>query len=74
MKHKQIVKINTEYIKLDSLLKYVGAVETGGQAKHVVQNGEILVNGEICTQRGKKIYAGYVVTYNENNYEVEADQ
>lgn len=74
MNSKQTIKINTEYIKLDSFLKYIGISETGGQAKHMVQNGEVLVNGTICTQRGKKLYAGYIVTCNNKDYEVEADQ
>ena len=74
MNSKQTIKINTEYIKLDSLLKYVGAAETGGQAKNVIQNGEVLVNGQVCTQRGKKIRVKDMITYNGIDYEVEADQ
>ncbi len=52
------VEIHTEHIKLDSLLKYAGAAETGGDAKLAVQEGRVRVNGESCTQRGKKIYPG----------------
>lgn len=74
MNNKQTIKINTEYIKLDSLLKYVGAAETGGQAKNVIQNGEVLVNGQVCTQRGKKIRAKDIITYGGKDYEAEADQ
>lgn len=52
------VQITTEFIKLDALLKFAGAVETGGEAKTVIQNGEVTVNGEICTMRGKKLRSG----------------
>ena len=52
------VKINTEFIKLDALLKFAGAVETGGEAKMVIQDGEVKVNGEPCTMRGKKLRPG----------------
>ena len=52
------VPIQTEYIKLDSLLKFAGVLETGGQAKKAIQGGEVLVNGEPCTQRGKKLRPG----------------
>ena len=48
------VKIKTEFIKLDSLLKYSGIAETGGFAKDFIINEEVTVNGEICTMRGKK--------------------
>lgn len=52
------IKIDTEFIKLDSLLKLSGIAMTGGQAKIIIQNGDVKVNGEICTQRGKKIRPG----------------
>ena len=54
----QKTKITTEFIKLDSLLKYEGLVETGGEAKLAIQGGEVKVNGEVCTMRGKKIRPG----------------
>lgn len=47
--------IRDEFIRLDSALKFSGAIGTGGQAKMVIQDGLVLVNGEICTQRGKKL-------------------
>jgi ribosome-associated protein len=56
-------EITTEFIKLDSLLKFAGAAETGGEAKEAVQNGEVLYNGEVCTMRGKKVRPGDKVTY-----------
>ena len=52
------VKITTEYIKLDALLKFANAVATGGEAKIAIQEGAVLVNGEVCTMRGKKIRPG----------------
>ena len=54
----QKTKITTEFIKLDSLLKYEGLVETGGEAKLLIQEGQVKVNGEVCTMRGKKIRPG----------------
>lgn len=57
------ISIITEYIKLDSLLKFTGMVETGGLAKEVIKNGEVMVNGEICTMRGKKIKSGDTVSF-----------
>ena len=57
------VKITTEYIKLQDLLKFAGLVETGGEAKERVQAGEVLVNGEPCLQRGKKIHPGDEVEF-----------
>ena len=52
------VKIETEFIKLQDLLKFAGAVETGGEAKVIIQEGEVKVNGEVCTMRGKKLRPG----------------
>ena len=52
------VKIETEFIRLDALLKFAGAVGTGGEAKLAIQGGEVTVNGETCTMRGKKLRPG----------------
>ena len=52
------VKITTEFIKLDALLKFEGLAGTGGEAKERIQDGEVLVNGEKCTMRGKKLRPG----------------
>lgn len=65
------ITIETEYIRLDALLKLAGAAETGGQAKLAVQNGEVLVNGSLCTMRGKKLYPGDRAQYRRVIYEVE---
>ena len=52
------IQIHTEYIKLQDLLKFAGAVETGGDAKLIIQEGRVQVNGEGCTMRGKKMRPG----------------
>lgn len=56
--NEQSVHITTEYIKLQDLLKFSGAAETGGEAKEAIQAGEVSVNGEVCTMRGKKLRPG----------------
>ena len=57
----EAVVITTPFIKLDSFLKFCGAAETGGQAKELVQGGKVLVNGEVCTKKRKKLRRGDVV-------------
>ena len=52
------VRIHTEFIKLDALLKFAGLCETGGEAKELIQGGEVKLNGEPCTMRGKKCVPG----------------
>jgi ribosome-associated protein len=59
----ETITITTEYIKLQDLLKFAAAVETGGEAKVVIQKGDVAVNGEVCTMRGKKIRPGDVVSF-----------
>ena len=54
----ETITITTEYIKLQDLLKFAAAVETGGEAKECIQGGEVKVNGEVCTMRGKKLRPG----------------
>lgn len=56
------IKINTEFIKLDALLKFASLVSSGGEAKAIIQDGHVLVNGEVCTMRGKKIREGDIVS------------
>lgn len=51
----QKVKIETEFIKLDQILKLAGVVQTGGQGKTMISDGNISVNKEVCTKRGKKL-------------------
>nr|WP_300408219.1 RNA-binding S4 domain-containing protein [uncultured Ruminococcus sp.] len=67
---KQVIFIDTEFIKLQDLLKFAGLVETGGQAKILIQDGYVTVNGEICTMRGKKIHNGDIVTLDDDTLEV----
>lgn len=56
----QDVAITTEYIKLEAALKLCGVMETGGQAKEAIVDGQVTVNGEVCTMRGKKLRPGDV--------------
>ena len=58
---KMQIEIKTEFIKLDSLLKFAGLTDTGGLAKEIIQQGLVKVNGEVCTMRGKKIRSGDTV-------------
>ena len=64
------VTITTEFIKLQDLLKFANLVETGGEAKECVQAGEVTVNGEVCTMRGKKIRPGDDVYFDGQHYTV----
>jgi ribosome-associated protein len=59
---KQDISITTEFIKLEALLKFAAVVETGGEAKLLIQEGSVSVNGEVCLMRGKKLRPGDVVT------------
>jgi ribosome-associated protein len=68
---KNIIYIDTEFIKLQDLLKFAGVTETGGQAKIIIQDGEVLVNGEVCTMRGKKIREGDIVAFDGEAFEVK---
>lgn len=65
------IEITTEFIKLDSLLKFAALVGTGGEAKYVIAEGMVKVNGEVCTMRGKKIYPGDKVSFAENELIIE---
>jgi ribosome-associated protein len=64
------IQIKTEYIKLQDLLKYAAVASTGGEAKMMVQDGRIAVNGEICTMRGRKIRPGDIVSAEGREYTV----
>lgn len=59
----ETIQIKTEFIRLDALLKLSGLVDTGGQAKFVIQNGEVSVNGQPCSMRGKKMRPGDRLEY-----------
>ncbi len=69
-KERREIKIDSDFIRLDSLLKLCNAVMTGGHAKIVIQEGEVKINGEICTARGKKIRVGDEVLFDNVIYEV----
>ncbi len=62
------IEIKTEFIRLDALLKFAAAVESGGAAKLLIQEGNVKVNGNPCTQRGKKLYEGDTVTAEGTSY------
>ncbi|MEA5151193.1 MAG: RNA-binding S4 domain-containing protein [Oscillospiraceae bacterium] len=64
------IEIDTEYIKLDSLLKFAGLTGTGGEAKEAVAGGLVSVNGEVCTMRGKKIHPGDRVGFENTELEI----
>lgn len=73
MKRKDI-KIKTDFIKLDSLLKFAGLVESGADGKLIILEERIKVNGEVCTMRGKKIYPGDKVQIPEIDTELVVDK
>ncbi len=60
---RDTISIKEDFIRLDSALKFASLVATGGHAKIVIQNGEVLVNGEVCEQRGKKLRNGDTFTF-----------
>lgn len=64
------VKIDTEIIKLDAFLKWAAIVSSGSEAKIYIQEGMVKVNNEICTQRGKKLRAGDIVSFQDSDYEI----
>lgn len=66
----ETITIQTEYIKLQDLLKFAGAADTGGEAKNVIQDGLVSVNGEVCTQRGRKLRPGDVAAYRGQEFTV----
>ena len=71
---EKTIQIHTEYIKLQDFLKFAGAVETGGMAKTIIQDGFVFVNGEACTQRGKKLHPGDTVRLGGSVWKVESEQ
>ena len=67
----ETIQITTEFIKLDALLKFAALVGTGGEAKMVIADGVVSVDGEVCTMRGKKIRPGDQVTFADQTILVE---
>ena len=68
----ETITIQTEFIKLDSFLKFCGACGTGGEAKLAIAEGSVQVNGEDCTPRGKKLFPGDTVTLDGRSWRVTA--
>lgn len=66
------ITIKTDFIKLDAFLKFCTAVSSGGEAKILIGDGQVAVNGEVCTMRGKKLRPGDVVSVGGTDYEVSA--
>ncbi|MDD3204987.1 MAG: RNA-binding S4 domain-containing protein [Lachnospiraceae bacterium] len=67
----EIIKLRDEYIKLGQALKATGLVESGVDAKIVIQDGLVKVNGQVDTQRGKKLYDGDVIEFEKNQIKIE---
>ena len=65
------VSISTEYIKLQDAMKYANIVFSGGEAKTLIQEGEVLVNGEVCTMRGKKLRDSDTFTFAGQTFRME---
>ena len=68
----ETIAIHTDFIRLQELLKYAGAVDTGGEAKIMIRDGFVTVNGEICTMRGKKLRPGDQARFRGKIYTVAA--
>ena len=68
------IPIHTEFIKLQDFLKFANIAETGGMAKVYVQEGQVSVNGEVCTMRGKKLRPGDTVEFRGGRWQVTADE
>ena len=67
----ETISIETPFIKLDALLKFAALVGTGGEAKLVIADGLVKLNGEVCTQRGKKVYPGDRVDFDRHSLYVQ---
>jgi ribosome-associated protein len=66
-----VAKISTEFIRLEQFLKFTGMVSTGGEAKQIIRDGMVRVNGETETRRGRKLYPGDEVSLEGNTLKVE---
>jgi len=63
--------VESEHIRLDQFLKLVGVVNSGGEAKHLIQNGEVQVNGEVEMRRGRKLISGDIVKFRQQEFVVK---
>lgn len=68
------ISISTDFIKLDSLLKFAAVTGSGGESKYVISEGMVTVNGEVCTMRGKKIFPGDIVEFSGIKIEVVGNE
>lgn len=68
----ELIEIRTAFIKLDALLKFAGIAGTGGHAKELITGGRVEVEGQVCTQRGRKILPGLRVSVDGMEYEVRS--
>ena len=68
------VVIHTEYIKLQDAMKYANIVYSGGEAKQLILDGRVKVNGEVCTMRGKKLYPGDRFSFMGGHYRMISDE
>ena len=66
--------VQDEYIRVDDLLKLTGCVQTGGMAKVLIQSGGVLLDGEVCTMRGKKLRGGEIITVPDMGEEIAVDR
>ena len=66
----ETITISTEFIRLQDLMKLANMVSSGGEAKVLIQDGQVEVNGEACLQRGKKLRPGDTVTFHGRNYAI----
>ncbi len=71
MNNIKFINFSTEFIKLDSFLKLSCACSTGGEAKIMIQEGNVQVNGDVCYQRGRKIKDGDIIQYNNQTYKAQ---
>ena len=71
---EKTLSITTPFIKLDSAMKLADAVGSGGTAKLMIEDGQVRVNGEICTQRGKKLYPGDRFQFDNTDYIITAKE
>lgn len=74
VKKKEVITplyITTEFIKLQDAMKYANVVFSGGEAKQLIQDGDVMVNGETCTMRGKKLRDGDTFTFSGQTFRME---
>ncbi len=74
VKEPEKVSVSTEFIKLDAFLKYAAVAETGGEAKLLIQDGQVKVNGAVATERGKKLRDGDTVSLFGKSYVITCEQ